>query len=357
MVNNLAHVRARESAADDWLASRDDGDAASDRLRREGFIEGAEWGYGQGDARYRPAYEELSGHLAWLQSSRSLTAIYPGALGLNLARAASDLIAAAYPDLRPDIGRDGAGVRSPLADLESAQDEATIERAEGQRQLDQAAALMREASELLRGYEAHHLAKAEAHNDRSRACRDAYDAAAESRLRDEALGKANRNALMAHRLEAWLSGEPLPGSMDAADQAAQEAFVSAALDAGVDQISEADEPPPRVRQRDLLAEVIGRPVHKSGGDYQFEGEIRAIIPKRSGALRYAVEDDRGLLLIMNASQCGLDHREEFMGAHARHRPDGVADLTAFRLTTPDPRFDPAKPVCVNGYLYRPTKED
>jgi hypothetical protein len=40
-----------------------------------------------------------------------------------------------------------------------------------------------------------------------------------------------------------------------------------------------------------------------------------------------------------------------------HRPGGVADLTAFRLQTPDPRFDPDGPVCVNGYLYHPAKEN
>ena len=53
------------------------------------------------------------------------------------------------------------------------------------------------------------------------------------------------------------------------------------------------------------ADLIGRPVAKRGGDYEFDGEIRAVIVKRSGAVRYAVEDDRGLLLVMNARQCGL----------------------------------------------------
>lgn len=51
---------------------------------------------------------------------------------------------------------------------------------------------------------------------------------------------------------------------------------------------------------------VGRRVSKRGGDYEFDGEIRAVIPKRSGEVRYAVEDDRGLLLIMNRRQCGLD---------------------------------------------------
>lgn len=38
------------------------------------------------------------------------------------------------------------------------------------------------------------------------------------------------------------------------------------------------------------------------------------------------------------------------------RLDGVADLVSMRFSTGDPRFDPLKPVTVNGYLYRPAKE-
>ena len=51
---------------------------------------------------------------------------------------------------------------------------------------------------------------------------------------------------------------------------------------------------------------IGHRVSKRSGDYEFDGEIVAVIPKRSGAIRYAVEDDRGLLLVMNARQCGIE---------------------------------------------------
>jgi hypothetical protein len=43
-------------------------------------------------------------------------------------------------------------------------------------------------------------------------------------------------------------------------------------------------------------------VVKDGGDYTFEGEIIGVFTKRSGAIRYAVEDDRGLILILNRSQ-------------------------------------------------------
>lgn len=47
---------------------------------------------------------------------------------------------------------------------------------------------------------------------------------------------------------------------------------------------------------------VGTKVHKRTGDYEFDGEVVAIIPKKSGAIRYAVEDDRGLLLVMNERQ-------------------------------------------------------
>ncbi len=111
---------------------------------------------------------------------------------------------------------------------------------------------------------------------------------------------------------------------------------------------------PGRQQAALLNGAIGLRVEKRSGDYDFDGEVRAVIVKRSGEVRYAVEDDRGLLLVMNARQCGL---EEVARLEAPWRKEGVADLAAFRLTTGDPRFDPGKPVCVNGYRYTPTKED
>lgn len=48
--------------------------------------------------------------------------------------------------------------------------------------------------------------------------------------------------------------------------------------------------------------VVGDHVVKRGGDYTFEGVVVAKFNKRSGAVRVVVEDDRGLLLIMNAKQ-------------------------------------------------------
>lgn len=53
---------------------------------------------------------------------------------------------------------------------------------------------------------------------------------------------------------------------------------------------------------------VGDRVRKTGGDYTFEGEVIALFHKRApsilspGPLRVIVEDDRGLLLIMNPNQ-------------------------------------------------------
>lgn len=43
-------------------------------------------------------------------------------------------------------------------------------------------------------------------------------------------------------------------------------------------------------------------VSKVGGDYRFDGMIVAVFHKVSGAVRYVVEDDRGVLHIFRAEQ-------------------------------------------------------
>jgi hypothetical protein len=45
---------------------------------------------------------------------------------------------------------------------------------------------------------------------------------------------------------------------------------------------------------------IGQLVEKVGGDYQFVGNIVAKFSKLSGAVRYVVEDDRGVLHVYSA---------------------------------------------------------
>lgn len=74
-------------------------------------------------------------------------------------------------------------------------DEHAIRVATGQAQLDDATSLMTEAVELLRGYEKHHREQAEIADTGPR--------------RADRNEKANRNGLMAARLEAWLKGEDI----------------------------------------------------------------------------------------------------------------------------------------------------
>jgi ABC-type uncharacterized transport system ATPase subunit len=47
--------------------------------------------------------------------------------------------------------------------------------------------------------------------------------------------------------------------------------------------------------------AVGDRVIKTDGDYTFEGNIVAF-KKKSGKIRIVVEDDRGVLMIMNSSQ-------------------------------------------------------
>jgi hypothetical protein len=49
-------------------------------------------------------------------------------------------------------------------------------------------------------------------------------------------------------------------------------------------------------------------VHKVGGDYRFDGVIVSVFPKLSGAIRYVVEDDRGVLHIYSEKNLALTAR-------------------------------------------------
>jgi hypothetical protein len=44
----------------------------------------------------------------------------------------------------------------------------------------------------------------------------------------------------------------------------------------------------------------------TGGDYTYSGTLAAVVIKRSGAIRYVIEDDNGRLFIHNARQLGHD---------------------------------------------------
>ncbi len=51
---------------------------------------------------------------------------------------------------------------------------------------------------------------------------------------------------------------------------------------------------------------VGDEVSKVGGDYRFDGIVRAVFTKGSGSIRLVVEDDRGILHIY--SEKNLKHK-------------------------------------------------
>ena len=48
----------------------------------------------------------------------------------------------------------------------------------------------------------------------------------------------------------------------------------------------------------------------TGNDYSYEGWLASVVIKRSGAIRYVIEDDNGRLFIHNAGQIG--HKEGWL---------------------------------------------
>lgn len=50
---------------------------------------------------------------------------------------------------------------------------------------------------------------------------------------------------------------------------------------------------------------VGDPVERVNSDYKFDGTVRAVFTKNSGLTRYVVEDDRGVLFIMNRKNLEL----------------------------------------------------
>lgn len=53
---------------------------------------------------------------------------------------------------------------------------------------------------------------------------------------------------------------------------------------------------------DEVSFEVGQRVVKTGGDYTFAGVVIARFTKRSGAVRYAVENDDGIVHIFNGKQ-------------------------------------------------------
>ncbi len=277
MVNNLARVRARESA-EAWLAERKASLPTPPRVSaawvETALVDAFAAGWGQATAP---------------ESEAEVNEIV-----VSLVRDAIEAAGDSAPEEAAAIDAAQRIVAYLGAIHREEQDQWAEERQIGQRQLDDATALFTETAALLRGYEKHHRDEAfrlgcgtDEHRDRT--------------------AKAERNALAAARLEAWLAGEErYPTNPAEALRQIAERMVDGETIKGVDHAS-----------FDAAAAKLAEP---------------------------GVPDEEN----PEASA------EWFEGA--RWRTEGVADLAAFRVTTGDPRFDPAGPVVINGFLYHPAHQ-
>lgn len=174
MSDDLARARARK-AADGWLRT-----AEPDRVH--------------------PAEGVEAERLKWAFQAGYLMCICEDVLAgdqLLLTAQVLDAAARGGPLTTSDMER-------AAKTIYAARDELALERATGQRQLDDATALMTEAHDLFRKYEAHHRHQASVADTGPR--------------REDREEKANTNALMAARLDAWLKGkDAYPVSLNPAD--------------------------------------------------------------------------------------------------------------------------------------------
>lgn len=63
---------------------------------------------------------------------------------------------------------------------------------------------------------------------------------------------------------------------------------------------------PHMERRSTQGVSLGDKVKKTGGDYFYSGVIVGVIHKQRGAIRYVVEDDRGMLFIFRAEQLEVE---------------------------------------------------
>lgn len=317
MSDNHAHARTREAAAD-WLARSK---PLTDRVV-------------DGPSRQR-IFDAFAAGAMWAitpQSEDDVNQIVAGVI--------RDAQAAGTDEAADDAA---LAIFAYLGAIHRGEQDLWHERFEA------AGELIAEAAALFRSYEAHHQAKVPELQALLERAKGGEPIFTDEQAIADVQAKAERNGKIADKLERWLLDR---NPAEVLRQAAA-GMVDGETIKGVDHAA-------FDRAADFLdqpAGPIGHRVAKRSGDYEFDGEVVAIIPKRSGAIRYAVEDDRGLLLVMNARQCGLPEPEDRSPRSAPWRQEGVADLAAFRITTSDPRFDPAGPVTINGFLYRPAKED
>jgi hypothetical protein len=230
------------------------------------------------------------------------------------------------PPWTPRDGSRDAALMAYEAGRQRGDDERAIEANVGQRQIDHATELMRETAELLRDYEAHHRAQALI--------------ATRETVEFDRIAKAERNALAAARLEAWLAGAsrfPIRYS-DACRATDHPLRVIGRPDLEAAARGEASDESCRVELHDNVVDFETFPPVKRPPAppnlKQVDGELGDPVVVESLMAASGMLDSTTLV--------------------RRHRSGGLVPVS---LSTPDPRFDPARPVYVNGYLFRPAKED
>lgn len=247
------------------------------------------------------------------------------------------------PSTPEDLFTRDALVDAYCAGADAADEAWDDQRRVGQAQLDLATAVIREGAQLTRFYEVEH---------RNKLLDPAV--AADTEKVHATIAKANRNGHMAARFEAWLRGDerlPLPApSIPGLNPADAMRHVAEAVTAGtpltVDHASFSD----AAARMDQVVEIDFPGVTSlETARRQADARRSNLRPVTDGALADPVIVE-GLL----AAAGMLDATDPDA---APVRLQGVADLVAFRLNTGDPRFDPSKPVCVNGFLYHPATKD
>lgn len=289
------------------------------------------------------------------------------------------------------------GTMGRLAALERAEAEWAIERATGQRQLDDARMLMAEAVALFTGYSEHHQNRALA-----------FQTAGDLEQALSSLKKAKVNTLQALRLREWMSGLDRY-STDLSNPAEVLRLVAGTMVDG-ETIKGVDHP-----SFDEAAQRLGEAgysLHDSACRYEAQpipaeiAENGDLVPTDDKSIgdcraRFETGNFRGFPGVIDASLTGPTTgvmATAFQSASATAtvsdqalsssgvvnvRPvtdgplseplvvqaivdaaegDAVAALTlatdtAFRLSTADPRFDPQQDVRVNGFLYHPATEN
>jgi hypothetical protein len=257
------------------------------------------------------------------------------------------------------------------AGADQADAEFAVERATGQTQLDDAAALMRETVDLLRGYEAHHLDRASEAVSLHRQSDNTDERRSLIARRKASQDKAKRNALQAARLEAWLRGDkfyPVTALGNALADASFGVDLASGPDHSVEAVVALDgDGEPQVLEHRRLGRVERHDFVRDQPGLECDGNRSAEscrdrfdnitnfgpvgpreVPGKSNVRRVqfgpladdAVVGDIAALLGEDTDRCVLSTVR-----------DGV-----FRLATVDPRFDPAKPVVVNGQRYHPATE-